>query len=189
MVRALLAGTKTQTRRIVKPQPPYRGFDESATVIKCPYGQPGDRLWVRETWAALGTKNRAPFVYRADTADGERVRVDAPWKSSIHMPLCASRISLDLLGVRCERLQEISAKDAIAEGLSYLTKDGGRTFKYGIPDRDGLPGTDNDGWAWQDWQTDPVAAYHRLWKSINGHGSWALNPWVWVISFSRVPAG
>lgn len=101
------------------------------------------------------------------------------------MPRWASRITLEVTGIRVERLQDISEEDAIAEGLSGITKDG-KLIKYGIPDQDGLPGTDNTGWPWRDWQKDPRDAYRRLWESINGRGSWDANPWVWVVEFKRV---
>ena len=112
MVRALLAGTKTQTRRVCKldvrsgmPEP------ELASLLRCcPYGVPGDRLWVRETWAPLtvGYAYRADPVWNAPPADR--------WHPSIHMPRAASRITLEVTGVRVERLQDISEADVIAEG-------------------------------------------------------------------------
>ena len=104
----------------------------------------------------------------------------------IHMPRWASRITLEVTGIRVERLQEISELDAITEGLTALTKDGGRTIKHGIPDRDGLPGNDNYGWHWSEWEKDSRVAYRKLWESINGPGSWDANPWVWVIEFRRI---
>lgn len=205
MVRAILEGRKTQTRRIVRLKPgqqvderddgsswPWTDYDGADMWhwLPCPYGQPGDRLWVRETWAvphALdGRKPRyvpadARFHYRADEdAGGLR------WRPSIHMPRWASRITLEITEVRVERLQEIGEADAIAEGLKRITKDGGATIKHGIPDRDGLPGTDDTGWPWRDWSADPRVAFRRLWESIHGPDSWAANPWVWVVGFSRV---
>ena len=102
---------------------------------------------------------------------------------SIHMPRWACRLVLEIVSVRVERLQEISEDDAEAEGLSQVCKDGA-LWKYGIPDRDGLPGTDDDGWPWQKWDIDPRIAYKRLWDSINAkRAPWALNPWVWVVEF------
>ncbi len=92
------------------------------------------------------------------------------------------------MSVRAERLRDITDEDARREGLSSLTKDGGRVFKWGIPDQDGLPGTDDDGWEWQDWNTSPRTAFQRLWNSINGDDPatcWAANPIVARIEFKR----
>ncbi|MDO4705741.1 MAG: hypothetical protein Q4A98_05985 [Comamonadaceae bacterium] len=100
------------------------------------------------------------------------------------MPRWASRILLEVTGVRVQRLQDISEEEAIAEGLKTLSKDGGRTWKSGLPDRDGLP--DGDGWPWREWEKDPRRAYKRLWEFIHGPKSWDQNPWVWVIEFRRV---
>ena len=214
MVLATLAGRKTVTRRIIKDSKNY----------SCPYGDPPDRLWVRETfviedpreyWADLSRNGpptdrpvkwidddyghrpliphyRAtepePHIVREDTmidADEDRTR----WKPSIFMPRWASRITLEITGVRVERLQEITPEDAIAEGLAAITKDGGQTTKYGISDRDGLPGCDDFGMNWREWSPDPVNAFARLWGSINGPRgpeSWAANPFVWVIEFKKI---
>lgn len=204
MVRAILEGRKTQTRRIVKP--PFEMIGNGYLVrpdghggrfgpYPCPYGQPGDRLWVRETWSHTGTgvwsirdcsmANDGDYIYRAD---GEIQ--GCKWWPSIHMPRWVSRIHLEVVSVRVQRLQDISEEDAMAEGLSCLSKDGGRTYKYGIPDRDGLPGSDDDGRHWSDWNTDPRIAFRTLWDSINadrGHG-WETNPWVWVVEFKKVAA-
>lgn len=156
MVRALLAGTKTQTRRPLKqvqirseamPEPEWRSVH-----TLCPYGQPGDRLWVRETFMDLG----ACYLYRADSsAEQERAAAAPrqPWKPAIHMPRAASRITLEVTGVRVERLQDISEADARAEGAAAPPH-----LSY------------RDGYAW-------------LWDSINGPGAWDLNPYVWCISF------
>lgn len=190
MVRALLIGSKTQTRRIVKDLPPWpitaichdaggtgkwmpNGPSPSGTGMAaghwrlCPYGQPGDRLWVRETFAYLGTNKRGPHAYRADTDDGERIRVDAPWKPSIHMPRAASRILLEIVSVRVERLQNISEKDARAEGAT-------------IEDRHMA------GYCAGQFLPPAIRAYRDLWESISGDGSWGANPWVWVVEFKQV---
>lgn len=103
------------------------------------------------------------------------------------MPRWASRITLEIVAVRVERLNEISEPDAKAEGLKALSKDG-TLVKYGIPDRDGLPGNDDYGWHWKEWERDPRQSFRRLWESLNGPGSWDANPWVWVIEFRRVEA-
>lgn len=234
MVRAILTGTKSQTRRIVKPQPvpfvqhtpnrhptnrtaPYidaycgekkteanpRGMSREwhwwtadnrlgDKVALCPYGQPGDRLWVRETWRAhkafdLAAPHELPKI------DGVHYEADAKplfWdygklRPSIHMPRWASRITLEITGVRVERLNDISEVDAKAEGLNTVTKDGS-LWKWGIADSDGLPGNDDTGWHWQEWECDPRDAYSKLWESINGPDSWGANPWVWAVEFRRV---
>lgn len=185
MVRAILDGRKTQTRRIVKPQPPsdcapIRVEEFHPTVIdrygdegpgapifgaydlggewgvRCPYGQPGDRLWVRETWRAWGGTVRH-VDYRATT---EIPRPADGWKPSIHMRRADSRIMLEIVAVRVERLQDISEADAKAEGCQADPYDGPTYYDH----------------------------FALLWRSINGQGSWTTNPWVWVIEFKRVPA-
>jgi hypothetical protein len=188
MVRALLDGSKTQTRRLIKPQPyvdPQGNFcwngwnygqDFSGPHIQaiasplpssrtgrvlCPYGKPGDRLWVRETFAE-GIHQMADVNHWAYAADhfGVQQRLGARWKPSIHMPRAASRITLEVIGVRVERLQDISDEDSLAEGI--------------YPTGTGLyPGS-------------PRAAYQKLWESINGPGSWEANPWVWVVEFPKI---
>jgi len=171
-VRAILAGTKTQTRRVVKDQP-LPGEPTGFLHISCPYGQPGDRLWVRETFingfgvggCIDGDVNRPiNTIYRAD--DGPNERTAGPWKPSIHMPRWASRITLEITGVRVERLNEISADDCMAEGISlhadHRNKPEGSMYS-------------------------PKATYLDLWESLNGPGSWSANPWVWVIEFRRLP--
>lgn len=237
MVQAILAGRKTQTRRIVKPsayQLKYRrergyqfteeqsnnaaGSAASALLSMfgrgadydhpCPYGKPGDRLWVRETWRPGVSHSCTDTcdcgdVFVTYAADGKHAYfteyagvIPDTWYlpqaakrgnvSPLHMPRWASRILLEITEVRVERLQNINGEDAIAEGLSRLSKDAGRTWKFGIPDRDGLPGNDDDGWHWQDWSVDPREAFARIWRLIHGEGSWQLNPWVWVIEFKRL---
>lgn len=218
MVRAILDGRKTQTRRVVKPQPlpstrfvmgpfdgrdwtfgtrcvsekndPYNFFIEQET--RCPYGTVGDRLWVRETWAPDVKAGNRQVCYAADGRWGSlqasggiifhgwttdvtnktrndwaecngrwvgRVYFQA-WKPSIHMPRAASRITLEITGVRVERVQEISSADCIAEGL--------------------LPTMRNE--------TPAKTRFRELWDSLNakrGYG-WDANPWVWVIEFKRI---
>ena len=214
MVMAILNGRKTQTRRVVTPQPdkthdgePYwniggyrawsnRGITDvlrmGGNEISCPYGKPGDRLWVRETWGpgihALCAKYDRDYhvVYAADGGSAKQQRLNDVWKPSIFMPRWASRITLEITGIRVERLHEISEADALAEGIKAITKDGGKTIKYGIPDADGFPGTDDHGWAWKDWQYCQRTAYRDLWQRINGTGSWDKNPLVWIIEFKRI---
>lgn len=182
MVRAILDGSKTQTRRIVKE--PDNGVttaiengkpfctDELGNWLEriSPYGKRGDRLWVRETFCQKSWDTNKGCYYRAtddvdciDDGDGYAVinkdgSLKSPWKPSIHMPRWASRITLEITNVRVERLQDISEDDAIAEGCSGKI--------------DGLE--------------YPSQQYKQLWNKINGDGSWAANPWVWVIDFKRV---
>jgi len=224
MVRAYLEGIKSQTRRTLKEQPTgdYIGYVLDSTdksldgafcfelniddimgvkYIHCPYGNPGDKLWGRETTeqdgnisddiiSAMYSADHAPVFYSMSEYPEFDGSLAHWWYSrktcpSIHMPRWASRINPQIISVRVERLNDISEEDAIAEGLSAITKDG-ITVKYGIPDSDGLPGTDDHGWPWHEWDVDPRKAYRKLWESINGAGSWNVNPWVWVIEFKRV---
>ena len=196
MVRALLAGLKTQTRRVVKRQKhPYGHWlspDEIALevhgrtgAVKSPYGRPGDRLWVRETWtpgyyhdADHEDGPRTSIIYRAN---GTEETVAAPnyelaeqwrwaysedgdepprWRPSIHMPRWSSRITLEITDVRVERLRQITGSDAVAEGVRSRLPD------CGVAQNE----------------------FRDLWDAINakrGHG-WETNPWVWVIEFKRL---
>jgi hypothetical protein len=156
MVRALLAGTKTQTRRVIKGIPAHTELVE--VLSPCPYGEPGDLLWVRESWAWPGEEE---YLYRADPGSEELVaawRADPhfpqiSWKPSIHMPRLASRLTLRVTDVRVEQLQSISLEDARAEGMS---------------------------------SADPVADYRLLWEVIHSPGAWRANPWLWVIGFEVI---
>jgi len=184
MVRAILDGRKTQTRRVMKVQPehtpaveltpggqvwaiwpsdiPSPEGKDAERFCACPYGLPGDRLWVRETWAidvaemppidANGNPTcREVFMYRADGDEGIY-----KWSPSIFMPREASRITLEVVKVRAERVQDISEADIAAEGVSAI----------GVMPR---------------W------AFHELWDAINGkRAPWDSNPWVWVIEFKRI---
>ena len=179
MVRAILDGRKTQTRRVIK-EKLMRG--EGAHVNNCPYGKPGDRLWVRETWQGPlfydeipedwnSDKYKTPeyCYYKAsgdscDFTDSDDNFVER-WSPSIHMPRWASRILLEVTNVRVERLQDISEEDAIAEGVDGENE----AAKIGA-----------------EWYEKPKRAYRRLWKSINGTGSWDLNPFCWVIEFKVI---
>ncbi len=216
MVRALLDGTKTQTRRALKRQPwascsieeggkgelpfvysalhgagPGHDVEESRIPCICPYGQPGDRLWVRETFYAFGRwetrysakKKRDEWHFVDMTTEYDRLyqfdtkhmtpsncRGAMPaWykRPSIHMPRQASRILLEVISVRVERLQDISDQDAIAEGIG-LNPSAAGIYLTGAA------------------ETLPHAAYRSLWESINGAGSWDANPWVWVVEFKRL---
>lgn len=195
MVRAILAGRKTQTRRILKPQHIPAGVrtlrfenqnaEELMHVAKCPYGSPGDRLWVRETWGEVshvdwGDPRKEPFVhvlgpderciiYReealrhgfewAGESEAER------WRPSIHMPRWASRLALAITDVRVQRVQEISEEDACWEGAMGPFP----TFSHGEIGEGG-PDSHRDGFA-------------DLWNSINGPDAWQRNDWVWALTF------
>lgn len=178
MVKAILDGQKTMTRRVVKAPVALLDqvrIDPSDTsgrqLLKpCPFGVPGDRLWVRETWTSHSTCGSNPIVHYA--ADGEMRTIDVPAgteltfkdgnRPSIFMPRWASRLTLEVTAVRVERLHKISPEDAEQEGCA------GRTEMYGAQGcRD---------------------VFRGLWDSLNakrGFG-WAENPWVWVVSFRRI---
>jgi hypothetical protein len=208
MVRAILEGRKTQTRRIIKnvlPNNRIRLRDKRVCHVLaadpfCPYGISGDRLWVRETHEAYyltrGEKSYSAGVkYRAD--DEKRlIQIDAltyqklnstdskGWTPSIHMYRWASRIDLEITGLRVDRLQDISEADAIAEGALSV-----RTLEF-----DAKHFTE---WKYQ-WDEaikkgekppigpSPKQTYAALWNEINGKGSWDANPWVWVIEFKKI---
>jgi hypothetical protein len=189
MVRAILDGSKTQTRRVVKPQlgglphPQARcpgswdwigDFDHGCGMgidsthcfgsIACPYGKPGDQLWVRECIskpypADVAAENFTGF-YKASN-ESRNVR----WTPSIHMPRWASRITLEITGVRVERLNSISEGDAMDEGAGSLLAE--HEYLDGNPDQ-------------------YRRCFEILWESINGLGSWNLNPYVWVVEFKRL---
>ncbi len=224
MVRAILNGSKTQTRRVapissldirqhaegmvtwrVAFSKPIKGTlashrggkfstDQACRIVASQfsrYGQPGDRLWVRETFQPLFAEGAEHgdndwqtgrgYAVSYPATDGIHEFVDADdnftdrcWPS-IHMPRWASRITLEVTGVRVERLQEISEADAISEGIE-------RSYDQ-----------------WRDYRTDqavnypsaatPIESYRTLWEQINGSGSWDTNPWVWVVEFKRVKGG
>lgn len=187
MVRALLAGTKTQTRRIVKRQPdwvawgrkmgekhptPMFRIGDQIVEAHCPYGKPGDRLWVRETW---GFHEPGIPAYRASATE-DQLRFYR-WRPSIYMPRQYSRITLNVAGVRIERLQAISVADAIAEGL--LRHVGEIETWWGNGTEGERPTHNACRWL------SPVECYRDLWQSINGPSSWDANPWVWVVEFRR----
>lgn len=180
-IRAILEGRKTQTRRIVKCGFEVDGDESGQGFVPrspCPYGLPGDRLWVRETWGQVSEH----IVYRADADEYGRLnygglRFKPKWKPSIFMPRDASRITLRVVGVRVEQLQDISEEDAKAEGVtSPLSADtlSGGVANYGLP-----------------VHFTPYRYAHGfrfLWEQINGADSWNTNPWVWVIDFEREAA-
>lgn len=181
MVRAVLDGRKTQTRRVIKPQPTgIDGMDPGIVTgawhdgfvgVKCPYGQIGDYLWVRESFA-IGN-DCAPeleipplYIYKATSGNS------CKWTPSIHMPRQASRITLEITDIRLERVQDISAHDALAEGCIIRDQGpmGGFTF-----DEDA-----HDGFG------SPQSAFQDLWENISGPESWDANHWVWVVEFKRI---
>ncbi|MCI1157033.1 hypothetical protein MOQ18_12765 [Stenotrophomonas maltophilia] len=211
MVRAILAGKKTQTRRAIKGIPwrsgcnpdfsqarafsnagEFRiaGSQEMTTGFRCPLGQPGDRLWVRETWRPQTVHSCAMDACDCDSvgvtfaADGEWVLhtwsqnpVPDTWYlpdaaargnlPSIHMPRWACRLLLEITDVRVERLQAISPADALAEGAMEWAGE------QDTPIRDLDPG-------------DARIAFMALWDSTGGY--WSSNPWVWAITFKRIEA-
>ena len=183
MVRAILGGRKTQTRRVIKPQPaatergrPWCSMED--LLARCPYGQPGDELWVRETFAYIDEKH---VIYRASEGiEVEEVlgRKLHSYKPSIHMPRWASRIQLRVTGVRVERVQEITDEDVVAEGIDI--------GKAPYPE---------DQPMLRDFDVDFETAFRDLWDSINAKRgySWKSNPWVWVVTFAKIsldnPAG
>ncbi|AXK23872.1 hypothetical protein [Serratia marcescens] len=192
MVRAILNGRKTQTRRIAK-------ADNSNHLLGCPFGQVGDRLWVRETFAILGNEDGCPIDWDGNLIKGDErhaariykascwqepgnyglwsipdrdTQYEGAWRPSIHMPRWASRILLEITAVRVERLNDISEEDAKSEGVK--------------PAGDMLPDyPDTFLTPKGDFATAKVA-FQRLWQSIYGVDSWEANPWVWVIEFRRV---
>lgn len=185
MIRALLAGTKTQTRRAWPIQPPPGVPVAIVNNTTKRYGGPGDRLWVRESLKAVYDSNEkiVDYAYAADSAKVARCpELDTPFSDgmafahlarpggvpSIHMPRWASRITLNVTAVRVERLQAISEADAQAEGcaLECMTPTG-----------------DDSGSA-----IHGPGGFHALWVSINGAESWDANPWVWVVEFERAKA-
>ena len=211
MVLAILDGRKTQTRRVVK----FVQFDRSDTpgydwhfrgtakgtkksslwqdlrhnqlLDICPYGKPGDRLWVLETWNVLNAatseiiqpKPRPGICALAYAATEQQRHNEYPnsglitrWRPSIHMPRWASRIDLEIIGIRVERLNEISEKDAIAEGAERPILS------------DGCVG----GQAVHPMAGSYAEGFRTIWESINGPDSWSANPWVWVVEFKRLGA-
>jgi hypothetical protein len=205
MVLAILAGTKTQTRRAVKlphenrlgvweptrfggpnggrtatgntiPEQGGIWHTRTGDHLACPYGQPGDQLWVRETFARIDGQTQ-PWIetdykatYKLGDRLGDTLGIKKRWTPSIHMPRHASRISLAITGVRVECLQDISEADAQAEGIGYSERFGG----YCI------------GMAQHFHSHDPLESFLSLWASINGGDSARANPWVWVVEFKRI---
>lgn len=196
MVRAILAGQKTQTRRLVKRSGlcvlDLKTGEEvhGVTPVKCPYGKPGDRLWVREKWCPVYHGSYEPLartmvipdsVHSAFIQYGEEYRFggsdyDGFWRPSIHMPRWASRITLEITGVRVERLQDISEADARAEGAVVEMVE--NEFGVWVKSIDGK------------LYPNAVQAFGvAVWSSIHaadGPNGLAANPWVWVVQFERL---
>lgn len=196
MVRAILENRKTQTRRVIKPQPAIRNVKQDChrfcqrchecddfrccdnTAIrdqgleKCPYGTVGDRLWVRETFLKSGGKNNLDFIeYRADNPCAVVVR----WSNPMMMPRWASRITIEITNIRVEHVQDISEEDAIAEGMITHHFESPTKGSIGYPNKIKVA-------------RFPVGQFAKLWNSINakrGYG-WDKNPWVWMITFKRI---
>lgn len=205
MVRAILAGTKTQTRRAVKSTGMYaidasiHGEEKArrelaALATRCPYGQAGDQLWVREAFsgphcmdASDGCKAVPPSKWGDCSriwywADGNPTEGD--WtrpRPSIHMPRWASRILLEITGVRVEQLQNISFEDAIAEGVYHYAAELATNPKVTKADIEKMIERHGSG--------KPQCLYAQLWESINGAGTWGINPFVWVVEFKRLEGG
>lgn len=163
MVCAILDGRKSVTRRICK------GARELSCardwpLDTCPFGVPGDRLWARETWALVDDRSKpstraSGVLYRATDERASSFSGSRRWRPSIHMPRWASRLTLEVVSVRVERLQEITEEDAKAEGTAQAL--------CNFP--------------------DPLCPMFAMaWERLHGPGSWAANPWVWAVSFRRV---
>lgn len=220
MVRAILEGRKTQTRRVLKVQPVVRpdlspsgllawmlsvgsyvfGNKPMPEFVKrCPYGHPGDRMWVREAFrteesydhikpsdipvASAGHTLAVPFWYAADLSGADFQHMPpglrpGKYRPGMFMPRAASRILLEITAVRVERLWDISEADAMAEGIYSKVSGGIATLSTDQREHIllGLPG-------------EHRMVYRELWESINGTGSWKSNPWVWVVEFKRVEGG
>lgn len=198
MVQAILAGTKTQTRRIAKPRRKPSLLDGTWTddyvldegnrewlMRDCPFGAIVDRLWVRETFAEVGSIGKPidwfEYQYRADFRDGiwngDHSMCFDRWKPSIFMPRAASRITLEIESIHVERLQDINEADAIAEGVSEVGI-GMHMYKM-YTDYTKL-------WEMGGYCLSAAVSYQSLWESINGIESWDVNPWVWVITFKKI---
>jgi hypothetical protein len=187
-VRAILEGRKTQTRRIIKGDVWKEGSGLFWTGDKftyelsapngtdvCPFGRAGDELYVKETFKPNPYVS-CEYIYRA--TEKEPDRYPGPWKPSIFMPRAASRITLVIQSVRVERLQDISEEDTIAEGIEKSSKFPTHWHCYS---KQMVPENGGEYVAFQ----NPINSYKSLWESINGPGSWNLNPYVWVLEFTR----
>jgi hypothetical protein len=181
MVQAILDGRKTQTRRVMNPQPTHfdvkKIVDWNDVIYPMPKYKVGDILWVRENWQSVNgisaNGEQIKYAYKADGGGWGEYEI-TKWKPSIFMPKEAARIFLRVMGIRAERLQDISEEDAVAEGILEI-------------EPEFLPN------GWKDYMVNteipfisPKMSFASLWKSINGEQSWEDNPYVWVIPFERV---
>ena len=198
MVRAILEDRKTQTRRIMKPQPIFKDGQVEFKKAICfeyqwqsifpsyyPFGKVGDRLWARETWADMvcvgstekgkGKGENSP-CYKASSDATDLKILKGYWKPSIHMPRWASRITLEITDIRVERVQDISEEECRKEGLKQHSKKDihGTQFMY----YEDYSGNNN--------YCTARASFKHLWNSIYGKGAWERNDWVWVLSFKKI---
>lgn len=219
MVQAIREGRKTQTRRIIDPQPipdrhfPYgrlewnprnlhytecnvawrplsNAFEDYIQNGHCPYGKPGDWMWGKETWRTVDSLDHvkpsnirpgAPIEYAAGGNnvpgfEGQPLTGMGKWRPSIFMPKWMSRIILEVVSIRAQRLQDITEEDSIAEGCSPETRAEGTLFRGSIHP---VKGTH---------KVFPCAkaAYRDIWESINGPGSWERNDYVFAVKFKEV---
>ncbi len=182
MVQSIRSGRKRMTRRpcpaewlrCLDPDDP----DDNATALaRCPYGVPGDRLWVRETWYYDGVsdRDRDLLYYRADGEPKWEADSSTMWCPSIHMPRWASRITLDITRVRLERIMCISSADILAEGAVARPHYDQNLGKCHVSALDGK------------CYVDLLSLWAAGWDSINGkRAPWKSNPWVWVVEFSVI---
>jgi hypothetical protein len=213
MVEGTFAGRKWETRRIIDPQPIKNqegyyywhkqtrakhvtwnrmtpGLFKMNAPSECPYGQPGDILWVRETWCKVPFESgpekgkiHYEFKSEADIA-GMGNPFGEKWKPSIHLPKAAARLWLEITKVRVERLQEITEADAIAEGVEPINCFNIDTHQNEIRYRDySRPTIDHPR---ARLFHSAIASYRTLWEKINGVASWHDNPWVWVIAYKKI---
>lgn len=207
MVKSIISGTKTQTRRVFKDHPrlssdlskvdlnKWMGDHPDYILSFCPYGKPGDILWVRETYKSIGFDDDIMPQLQIQYKDGVIRWVDVDvnvkliaqnkWKPSIHMPKAAARIWLQITSISVQRIQDISAFDAWNEGIEAFSED--------YHSEPGAVHGDYKNYLWRDdpkycdyffpSYADPTMSFKSLWIKINGKNSWDKNPWVWVVEF------
>jgi hypothetical protein len=199
MVKAILDGRKTQTRRILKikgckpfiplPADAFKKEDiDKWNKDYNPYGQPGDLLWVREKWENESNDGKWVNFYAGniEIENNHSYKILTRWKPSIHMPKVIARIWLEVINVRVQKLNDITPGDACDEGIEYCNIDVD-AFKGGELQ------ADFKNYTWKDIEgtpdyffptfANPIDSFRTLWQSINGDESWNANPWVWVIEF------
>lgn len=201
MICAILEGRKTQTRRVMKRKFPFGEIEPNVTSLGgcpvhfpdgswenewCPYGWQGSRLWVRETFQWVDMGDDSGYVYRATDPDWQTTE-GWTWKPSIFMPRAASRITLEITNIRCERLHDISEQDAILEGVEPLfsqTEINTPRYRHEL-DLKPMP-YKNYLYPKDSYYSSCKTArqsFRSLWQKINKLESWMSNPWVWVIEF------